>query len=292
MPKFCVYCGNPVKPTDKFCIACGKPMLSSSSQDSRKMSVEKSIKQEEEIQAIVVEEPEVIDTKEEEIEEKEEMEDEIEKDKKKIEYNLDLAKSLPDDVKHQIDLYIQFTEIEFNKKVLNEKLNEVLTATKDPRYEVDFDFKQNTNARLEAIKTLISDLKQEESEIKSEMDDVFIIKKLNNMVDTKEFQLKNLTREFRLKKMNKKTFESLKEKYKAEKNDAEAERTELMMGIKLWIQELKTEKAELIGERKLNKGRLSSKELGQEDFKKVDKEYALKIEKITKKIETLEKLIK
>jgi len=27
MPKFCPYCGNPVKQTDKFCIICGKPML-------------------------------------------------------------------------------------------------------------------------------------------------------------------------------------------------------------------------------------------------------------------------
>ncbi|MFX0105911.1 MAG: zinc-ribbon domain-containing protein, partial [Candidatus Hodarchaeota archaeon] len=26
MAKFCPYCGNPVKETDKFCIICGKPM--------------------------------------------------------------------------------------------------------------------------------------------------------------------------------------------------------------------------------------------------------------------------
>ena len=195
-------------------------------------------------------------------------------------------------MKHQIDLYIQFTEIEFNKNVLNEKLNDVLKATKDPRYENDFDFKQSTNARLEAIKTLISELKQSESEIKSEMDDTFIVKKLNNAIDTKETQLRNLTQEFRLKKMNKETFNKLKIKYKDDKQEAETERAELMIGIKLWIQELKTEKAELIGDRKLNKGRFSSKELSQEDFKKVDNEFALKIEKITKKIETLEKLIK
>jgi hypothetical protein len=65
-----------------------------------------------------------------------------------------------------------------------------------------------------------------------------------------------------------------------------------MLGIKLWIQELKTEKTELISERKLTKGRLSSKELNPEDFKKFDNEFGLKIDKISKKIETLEKLAK
>ena len=28
MAKYCVYCGNPLKPTDKYCIICGKPVLS------------------------------------------------------------------------------------------------------------------------------------------------------------------------------------------------------------------------------------------------------------------------
>ncbi|MHA1107352.1 MAG: zinc-ribbon domain-containing protein [Promethearchaeota archaeon] len=25
--KYCVYCGNPIKDSDKFCIICGKPVL-------------------------------------------------------------------------------------------------------------------------------------------------------------------------------------------------------------------------------------------------------------------------
>ena len=27
MAKYCVYCGNPLKESDKFCIICGKPVL-------------------------------------------------------------------------------------------------------------------------------------------------------------------------------------------------------------------------------------------------------------------------
>jgi len=298
MPKFCIYCGNPVKPNDKFCIACGKPLLTSSSHSPaivHQVKPQKPVKEEEYevIEPIKEEEIKKEEEMDEEIEEvKEEEEPKKEKDKKKKKEETATTKSLPDDVKHQIDLYVQSTEIEFNKKVLNQKLNDILKATKDPRYETDFDFKQNTNVRLEAIKALISELKENETQLKSEMDDVFIVKKLNSTVDTKETQLSNLTREFRLKKMNKKTFETLKEKYKAEKDEADTDRAEIMLGIKLWIQELKTEKAELISQRKLTKGRLSSKELDPEDYKKLDNEFALKIDKITKKIETLENLAK
>ncbi|MFX1239330.1 MAG: zinc ribbon domain-containing protein, partial [Promethearchaeota archaeon] len=250
MSKFCVYCGNPVKPNDKFCIACGKPLLTNSSKgkgtqekesqsqiESKEQEIaEKNKSKEQDIEETISEED-----KEEEIEEEEGEEKNIETT------DIKEALPLPDDVKHQIDLYIRSTEIDFQKKTLNEKLNEVLIATKSPQYEMDFTFKQNTNAKLEAIKTLIADLKQEESEIKSEMEEVFIIKRLTTNIETKTFQLKNLTREYRLKKMNKATFEKLKEKYKSEKNSAEAERTELLLGIKLWIQELKTDKQELIG---------------------------------------------
>ncbi len=289
MRKFCVYCGNPVKPEDKFCIACGKPLLTNSAYKEaatgKKEEVKKASKKEEplpkeeEIQP-KKEEKEVEDVEVEEIEESKPADIVVE------------AIPLPDDVKHQIDLYIRFTEIEFNKQTLSQKLNDILTATKSTQYETDFDFKQKTNVQLEAVKQLISDLKQEETEIKSEMDDVFIIKRLNKNIDTKVFQLKNLTREFRLKKMNKETFEKLKEKYKTEKDSADMEKAELLMGIKLWIQELKTEKAELIGDKKLNNGRFSSKEISQEQFKTSDADYKTKIEKITKKIATLEDLAK
>jgi len=173
-----------------------------------------------------------------------------------------------------------------------DKLNDILKSTKDTRYETDFDFKTSTNVKLEAIKTLIAELKEDEAEIKTNMDDVFIVKRLNKTVETKENQLKNLTKEFRLKKMNKETFEKLRDKYKTEVIDAESELAELMLGIKLWIQELKTEKAEMTGERKLNKGRLSSKEIAQDEFKTSDNDFKLRIEKFGAKVKTLESLIK
>jgi len=46
-PKFCPYCGNPVKETDKFCIICGKPMLTDIPKPQRKPEI-KEIKKEKE----------------------------------------------------------------------------------------------------------------------------------------------------------------------------------------------------------------------------------------------------
>ncbi len=288
MAKFCVYCGSEVKESDKFCIFCGKPRLSNVTKDEKKHKKEKMPEKEKE--------PEPEPEKEESIEEalKEEVTEEISEKEEKKKEKISLAKAtpLPDDVKEQIDLYIQSTDIQFNKKVLTDKLNDILKSTKESRYETDFDFKTSVNVKLEAVKTLITELKEEEESIKGNMDDIFIVKRLNKTVETKEDQLRNLTKEYRLKKMNKETFEKLRDKYKGEVTNAETELAELMMGIKLWIQELKTEKAEMTGERKLNKGRLSAKEITQDEFKKSDNDFKLKLDKLGAKIKTLESLIK
>jgi hypothetical protein len=288
MAKFCVYCGSEVKESDKFCIFCGKPRLSNVVKDDKKPKKEKKPEKEKEPEK----EPEKEEPIEEEKEEEatEDISEKEEKKKKKI--SLATASPLPDDVKEQIDLYIQNTDIQINKKVLTDKLNEILKSTKESRYETDFDFKTNVNVKLEAVKTLITELKENEESIKANMDEVFIVKRLNKTVEGKEEQLRNLTKEYRLKKMNKETFEKLRDKYKEEVINAETELAELMMGIKLWIQELKTEKVEMTGERKLNKGRLSAKEITQDEFKKTDNDFKLKLDKLGAKIKTLESLIK
>ena len=147
MAKFCPYCGNPVKESDKFCIVCGRPLLSKSSKNDKKPPKEEPKQQEEDTEPIIEEEPDPKEEIEEKSEDKEENEGEYEvEDLKKKE--ISFAEPLPDDVKHQIDLYIQSTEINLKKDVLKNKLNDVLKATKDPKYETDFEFKKITTSSL------------------------------------------------------------------------------------------------------------------------------------------------
>lgn len=228
--------------------------------------------------------------------EKEELlvEKSVEKEKKKGKKGKEKreVKPLPEEVKEQIVFYIEYNDIQLNKNVLTEKLDEILKSTKDSRYEWDKDFKREVTIKLEAVKALIEELKQNEKVIKQKMEEPFIVQKLNSNIDSKIFQLENLTREHKLHKIDRETFEKLREKYKQEKTDLESEKEDLVTGMKLWIQELKLEKAEIASERKLNKGRFSAKEISEEEYIENDKTFDLKLNKITAKVNTLEELTK
>jgi chromosome segregation ATPase len=161
----------------------------------------------------------------------------------------------------------------------------------DERYDIDYDYKNKVNVKYKAIKEIIKEKKEKEKELEKQMDDTFIIQKLNNEIEAKVYQLKNLTREYRLKKLDKDTFTKLKKRYKKSKEALEKERAELKEGLRMWLQELIVEKNDLQGELALFKGRYKSKEIGEEEYesKKEDLEYQLK--KTEAKIETVEKLI-
>jgi hypothetical protein len=292
MPKFCPYCGNPVKESDKFCIICGKPLLSDIPKREKKPEIKdtKKIEEMEIPEKKPKEEEPIAEEGNKEILELEEYERKEKKSKKSKEKKD--VKPLPEDVKEQMVYYIEYNDIQLNKNVLIDKLNEISKLTKDSRYEYDTAFKNEVNIKLEAVKTLINEMKQKETVIKQNLEEPFIVQRITNDIDTKVFQLENLSREHKLHKVDKETFEKLKEKYKQEKLDLEAEREDLTIGMKLWIQDLKLEKAELSGERKLNKGQFHAKEISEEQYKEKDKDLDLRLKKIDTKIKTLEELTK
>ncbi len=291
MAKYCVYCGNPLKSDDKFCIICGKPVLASVKKPE-KTEVEK-IKEfikdkkkprEEPADEIIIEEHVQV------LSEKPAKKSKKKKDKKNA---VDIVeKPLPFEVKEQMILNIEYNDIKLNKQILVEKLIEIQKALKDPRYDVDEEYNKSINIKVTAIKTLIAELKQKESDLEEKMEKPFIVQRIQEDIDKKIFQLKNLSQQHKLHKVDKDSFESLREKYKQEKEILESERRDLTVGMKLWIKELKMEKVELQSEKNLNKGRFSAKELSEEDYKAKNKNYELKLKKIKLKIKTLEDLTK
>ena len=286
-PKYCPYCGKPTKKSDKFCIICGKPLLTDIPKSDTKSQI-KVIPEEKEPDNFKAE------VKEQELEKEEVSLKNNESDKKKSKKRKELKgiKPLPEEVKEQMVYYIEYNDIQLNKKILIERLNEISKLTKDTKYDYDADFKKDVNIKLQAIKTLIEEMKQKENVIKQSLEEPFIVQRIQNNIDTKIFQLENISREHKLHKVDKETFEKLREKYKQEKFELELERKNLVEGMKLWIQDLKLEKAELSGERKLNKGRLHAKEITEEEFKGKDKEFDLRLKKIEAKIKTLDQLTK
>lgn len=294
MAKYCVYCGNPLKSEDKFCIICGKPVLASVKKPE-KTEVEK-IKEFIKDKKRLREEPAekiIIEEDVEELSEKPEKEGKKEKKKKgKKDEKEIVEKPLPFEVKEQMILNIEYNDTQLNKQILIEKLKELQKSVKDPRYDVDPEYKKTVNIKLEAIKTLITELKQKEGELEQKLEKPFIVQRIQEDIEKKIFQLKNLSKEFKLLKVDKESFEKLREKYNQEKKEFETEKKDLTEGMKLWIKELKMEKAELQSERNLNKGRFSAKEISEDDFKVKSKDFDLKLKKIEIKIKTLVNLTK
>jgi hypothetical protein len=185
MAKYCVYCGNPLKESDKYCIICGKPVITNVSKPPKIL--------EEKPKKIEIEpEPEENEMEKEEVEALK-----VEKKSKKENEQKDLEsveKPLPFEVKEQMILYIEYNDIQLNKKILVEKLSEVQSSLKDPKYDVDMDYKQSINVKLEAIKKLISELKQKETEIDQKMEKPFIVQRIHDDIEKKIYQLKNLTK--------------------------------------------------------------------------------------------------
>jgi len=286
-PKFCPFCGSSVKVSDKFCIICGKPLLADIPKGESKPK-SKDIREEKE--------PIKFETEIEEDETKKEkislVNDKKDKKKSKKKKELNGILPLPEEVKEQMVYYIEFNDIQLNKKVLIERLNEISKLTKDSKYDYDADFKKEVNIKLQAIKTLIEEMKEKEKVVKQSLNEPFIVQRIQGDIETKIFQLENLSREHKLHKVDTETFEKLKEKYKQEKLELEIEQKSLVEGMKLWIQDLKLEKAEISGEKKLNKGRFHAKEINEELFKGKDKEFDLRLKKTDTKIKTLEKLTK
>jgi predicted nucleic acid-binding Zn ribbon protein len=288
MAKYCVYCGNPLKSDDKFCIICGKPVLTGVKKPE-KTEVEKAreiIKERKKPKERIIAESiredhfEVLS------------EEPVKKSKKKKEAMVVVEKPLPFEVKEQMILNIEYNDIKLNKQILVDKLKEIQTAIKDPRYDVDEEYNRSINVKVTAIKTLIAELKQKETDLEEKMEKPFIVQRIQEDIDTKIFQLKNLSQQHRLHKVDKDSFESLREKYKQEKAALETEREDLTIGMKLWIKELKMEKAELKTKKNLNKGRFSAKELSKEDYEAKNKDYEIKLKKIELKIKTLVDLTK
>ena len=307
MAKFCVYCGNPVKSNDKFCIKCGKPMLSNLPKADKKTKalaveskskeiLEKIKKKKKEKEEVKPQEEIKEELEEEKLEEKPDSKEEeeiIEPEKKEKEKKEEEKKPLPEEVKEQIEYFLELNDIKLKKLSLADKLKDFQKLMKSDRYDTDFAFGEKINMQLKAVKTLIEELKEQENEVKLKMDDQFIIEKLDADIGSKKDHLRNLMREHKLKKIkDKNVVNKLREKYKQQLEDSTTEKMELITGIELWIDEIKDEEAELNIERKFNKGRYSAKEISQEEFKTNDDEFEKQISRLKSKVKTLQNLTK
>ena len=298
MTNFCPYCGKKARSTDKFCIYCGKPMLSGL--DKPKEETKKEIKVEEEFKEDEKETPSIdepIEEKEQiEVGEKEEVKQKKDKKAKKVKekHKEEFKEILPlsDEIKKRLELMVDLRDIKNKKKRLAAKFDDVEKLIEDDQYEIEAEYTEDVKIKLDALKNIKSDLEVKEQEIKGQMSGEFEYLTYEKIIAEKKDQLNTLHTNLKLRKVDKEIYESLKLEYKKELEEAKQNLKNLQLGIKLWSARIEAEKSDLKRDLKFLKGRLSSKEIKEDEFKPKEKDLEVKIRKKDLMIETLKKYTK
>ncbi|MCK4282363.1 MAG: zinc-ribbon domain-containing protein [Candidatus Lokiarchaeota archaeon] len=298
MTNFCPYCGKKARSTDKFCIYCGKPMLSGL--DKPKEETKKEIKVEEEFKEDEKETPSIdepIEEKEQiEVGEKEEVKQKKDKKAKKVKekHKEEFKEILPlsDEIKKRLELMVDLRDIKNKKKRLAAKFDDVEKLIEDDQYEIEAEYTADVKIKLDALKKIKSDLEVKEQEIKGQISGEFEYLTYEKIIAEKKDQLNTLHTNLKLRKVDKEIYESLKLEYKKELEEAKQNLKNLQLGIKLWSARIEAEKSDLKRDLKFLKGRLSSKEIKEDEFKPKEKDLEVKIRKKDLMIETLKKYTK
>jgi len=299
MTNFCPYCGKKARSTDKFCIYCGKPMITgldkSNSEETKKaVKEETKIKVEEmEVSSISesIEEKEEIETIEKK-EEKEIKEIKKKKSKKKGKDEFTEIPPLSEDVKQRLNLMIDLQDIRKKKKRLVKKFDDIQILIDDDRYEIDLEYTEGVKIKIDALKKIKTELEVKEEEIKGQMSGEFEYFTYEKIIAEKKDQLNTLHTNLKLRKVDKDIYENLKIEYKKELEDAKQNLKNLQLGIKLWMARIEAEKSDLKRDLKFLKGRLSTNEITEDEFKPKEKDLEVKIRKKAIMIDTLKKYTK
>ncbi len=296
MTNFCPYCGKKARSTDKFCIYCGKPMITGIDKSTSK-EMEKAI---EEKTKLKVEEMDVnasIEVKE-DVEEGVKREEKIikeikkKKTKKKGKDEFTEIPSLSEEVKQRLSLMIDLQDIGKKKRRLAKKFDDIKKLIDDDRYEIDLEYTEEVKIKIDALKKIKTELEVKEEEIKGQMSGEFEYFTYEKIIADKKDQLNTLHTNFKLRKVEKNIYENLKTEYIKELEDAKQNLKNLRLGIKLWMARIEAEKSDLKRDLKFLKGRLSSNEITEDEFKPKQKDLEVKIRKKEIMIETLKKYTK
>ncbi|MBA7707583.1 hypothetical protein ES703_116458 [subsurface metagenome] len=228
--------------------------------------------------------------------EKEEVKQKKDKKAKKVkEKHKEEFKEIPplsDEIKKRLELMVDLRDIKNKKKRLAAKFDDVEKLIEDDQYEIDAEYTADVNIKLDALKKIKSDLEVKEQEIKGQMSGEFEYLTYEKIIAEKKDQLNTLHTNLKLRKVDKEIYESLKLEYKKELEEAKQNLKNLQLGIKLWSARIEAEKSDLKRDSKFLKGRLSSKEIKEDEFKPKEKDLEVKIRKKDLMIETLKKYTK
>ena len=302
----CRFCGRIIRNTDKFCIFCGskvaaeppKPQITKEEAEEVEKELNtgflKGVKAKGKESSTAPGEFLIKEGSQDDLDDRILSTTDIvkEKDKKGKEKEEVVAKTfeLPEEIKNQFEIKMKLAIVENKKKILKKKLTSLTDELDGNRYEYDIDYAKTMNAKLDAFKTIKSELDQEEEKLRTELSPSgqFRLDELDQEMDLQREQLTELVRQFKNHRIKKDVYEQLKLEYSAAFRSAEDESQELRVNIIRWLSHEKAAKNKLEGRIRLLEGRYKSHEIVQEDFDSQKEKLEKEIETCGQRIKILE----
>ena len=306
----CPNCKRIIRSTDKFCIFCGSKIVTDNASspqpakpaipEKEKKELEKEVDKELNIQNLGTESKSKTPASKagnvpfvptSAISEDIGTTKDTEKGKKKAEKtptNLELTLDMPIEIRDALEAKLNLAVIENKKKILKKKLTELQKSLEDERYENDYEFANQVNTTLDALKSVKEELGKEDDKWRKQLGDRFIMDKLEDTLEEKRQQLIELQRSFKLHNIKKDVYEQLKQEYVSKFTEAEKELTDLRLNIVRWLSKEKADKNKLETKIRMAQGRLKSGELDNENFQTLKTDTQKDIDKIDQRILILE----
>jgi hypothetical protein len=291
----CPYCGKGVKESDRFCLYCGEPLVKQQPEakepetandvvDGIRMGREKSAG------STLAER-----TSSKGATEKTEVESEVQDTgitALPVGASSDLEPALQTQIEGRIDIY----HIEKKIKKLKDRLGESLKLMDDPefrkKYDNDDDFHKANEARFQALKQMGDVLKKEKQAAETKSGGKETALELNNMkIKRLKAQLEELNTSFKLRKVDKKTYDSLHGEYMIQLTETMKQRDIHNIQLGMWSSRLRAELEDLKLSISLLKARKNSREISKDQMAQEKESTEKKIQTLSANIKIVESFI-
>ncbi|MEX2682996.1 MAG: zinc ribbon domain-containing protein [Candidatus Sigynarchaeota archaeon] len=294
----CPYCGKIVKESDRFCLYCGEPLVKQQPEPKEpepasdvvdgirmgRASSTGSTQADQVSPAVSAEKIEV----------------EPEGGKEKVREPITVlpagsSSELDPAIKAQIEGRIEIYHLEKKIKKLKDRLAESLKLMDDPefkkRYDNDDEFHKANEARFMALKQMGEALKAEKQAAEKKAGKETTLE-LNNMkIKRLKGQIEELNNNFKLRKIDKKTYDTLHGEYMIQLTETMKQRDIHNIQLGIWASALRAELEDLKLSLNLIKARHRAREISKEQMIQEKAETEKKIQTLAANIKIVEGFI-
>ncbi|HME55697.1 MAG TPA: zinc-ribbon domain-containing protein [Candidatus Lokiarchaeia archaeon] len=301
----CPYCNKPVKDNDRFCLYCGEPLLKMQQDEAKGLdsgagtgsnkkgspaatrSASQPTGSKRAFFSDTSSEPD--ETAPKVVETKAPAEEAEEKTLPASESALDPA------IKEQIEARMEIYQLDKKIKKLKDRIADSLKLMDDPefkkKYDNDDDFHKANEVRFTALKQLGEELKAQKKELEKTITKDFILELSNMKIKRLKGQIEELNNSFKLKKVDKKSYNTLHSEYMIQLTESIKQRDIHNIQLGMWSSSLRAEFEDLKHQANVLKARKNAREISKDQLKEEKENIVKKLAVIEANIKIVESFI-